>query len=271
MTFRQYNLQKKRSRYNAYIKYRHFVPKIFRSFIEYPILSPKNKNKYNFDLYISLGNNCISAMTLKTLNLRTFSFPFDWLCGVPLEKNLDWILKEFKNFLNYSDLSFPEQILKDELHLRVKNITTGTHFLHDFSNNSLPEFQSIKQKYERRCERLLYSSINQKLLFLYIESNPDNIDYLVTAKKVLQKLVLVKEKVHAKDAKLVILHSSTKESQEINVFKTQGSSIYIFGSPKAHPFPFPGKEKLGLALLVQEILQTIEEDSQEHSTPVQSK
>lgn len=65
MTFRQYNLQKKRSRYNAYIKYRHFVPKIFRSFIEYPILSPKNKNKYNFDLYISLGNNCISAMTLK--------------------------------------------------------------------------------------------------------------------------------------------------------------------------------------------------------------
>ena len=266
MTLRQYNLQKKYSRYNSYIKYRQFIPKVLRRFIEAPIASP-SLIKRNFDFYISVGNNCICAITLKILNLRTYSFPFDWLCGVPLEKNLDWILKDFKDFLNYSDLSYPEEILKDDLHLRVKNITTGTFFLHDFSNNSLQEFQSIKQKYHRRCERLLQSCENKKLLFVYIESNPDNINYQTTAKEILEKLNHVTEKLKAKEAKLVILHSSPKETQELNVFRNHKSVLYFYGTPKARPFPFNGKEKLGLALLLKEILQTIEEDPEDHSAP----
>lgn len=54
MTLRQYNLQKKYSRYNSYIKYRQFIPKVLRRFIEAPIASP-SLIKRNFDFYISVA------------------------------------------------------------------------------------------------------------------------------------------------------------------------------------------------------------------------
>lgn len=259
MTFKQYNLQKKYSRYNIYIKHRHFVPKILRSLIESPIVSPKNKKSWGFDLYISLGNNCLPAIALRILNLRTSSFPFDWLCGVPLERNLDWILKDFRDFLNYS----PEKVLEGDIHLRVENIATGTFFIHDFLTNSLTEFQSIKEKYKRRSDRLLFSCKNKKLLFLYIESNPDKINYLTEDKKILQKLDQVKEKLKAKDVRLILLHHSKEETGKIKVLQSENSTLYLFSSPKAKQMSSE-KEKLGLALLLNEILQTIKADTKDY-------
>lgn len=62
----------------------------------------------------------MSARTLRRLKLRTFSFPFDWLAGVPLLTNLSWILQSFDGFLEYKDLDFPEKLEGKEKHLKVK-------------------------------------------------------------------------------------------------------------------------------------------------------
>ena len=111
-------LQKKVSPYNLYYRWFHLIPKPLRPLIQAKIF-PQNPSR-NFDLYISTGNNCTAAFALKILNLRTFSFPFDWLWGVPLLKNLDWILLEFKNFLEYNDLRYPPRIENGKKHLQVK-------------------------------------------------------------------------------------------------------------------------------------------------------
>ena len=113
----------------------------------------------------------------------------------------------------------------------------------------------------------MQSCENKKLLFLYIESNPDNINHLTTAEKVLEQLNQVTNKLKAKEIKLVILHSSQQETKEINVFRNKKSALYFYGTPKARPFPFNGKERLELALLLKEILQTIEEDPEDPSAP----
>lgn len=263
MTIKQYNLLKQCSHYNLYSKYRHFVPRILRPSIESKIFSPlhSHSNKHNPELYISLGNNCISAIILSLLELRTFSFPFDWISGGPLDKNLDFILNEFKDFLNHQDLTYPKEQVKDSKHLRVHNDRTDTFFVHDFVNDSLPEFHSVKEKYDRRCNRLLRSCASKRVLFLYTESNLDSIDYKKSAEKILKKLNLVKDKIQAKEVKLILLRSSNTESQEIKTFCNDDVHLYIFGTKMAKPFPFKEHERFKFALLVKELLQTIENDS----------
>lgn len=256
MTTKENILKKYSSPYNLYFRFRHFFPKILRPYIESIIFTPhRNKNTHQFDLCISLGNNCLSANSLITLKLRTRSFPFDWLYGVPLERNLDWIINDFHGFLRYKDLDFPEQVVGRDKHLRVKNLSTNTFFIHDFLTSTFSEFLTVEQKYKRRCSRLLHSCSGKSPLFLYIESNPDNIDYLSKAKHILEKLSQVKTKLNAKKVTLLIIYTSTKESENINLFQHNNSHLYLFGSQKTRPKDH--KDRLELAFLIKEILKTI--------------
>lgn len=171
-----YSLQKHSNYSNLYFKYQRFIPKIFRSHIESSILTFSSAGEIKpFDLCISLGNYCLPAMTLDILNLRKYSFPFDWLSSVDLDKNLDWIINDFDGFLSYPDLVFPKEINCKDEHIRVQNIKTGISFVHDFTEDSLSEFHSITEKYKRRCNRLLQSCANKRVLFLYVESQPRQI------------------------------------------------------------------------------------------------
>lgn len=258
MHIEKHTVQKKIiSIYNLYFRYTHLIPKIIRPWIILKIF-PK-RPKRNFDLYISLGNNCTAARTLKTLDLRTFSFPFDWLWGVPLVKNLDWILQEFKGFLNYEDLVYALKIEEGAEHLKVKNHRTGTYFIHDFLTNSHDEFLSIQEKYNRRCFRLLNECKNKNIFFLYVEGNDDKVNYAQSSESLLKKLIEVKNKLKARKVTLTIIHSSKQESNEIETLQTNGCSLYLFGSPQVTPKNT--KDRQQLALLLKEVLQTIEEDT----------
>lgn len=119
-----YSLQKHSNYSNLYFKYQRFIPKIFRSHIESSILTFSSAGEIKpFDLCISLGNYCLPAMTLDILNLRKYSFPFDWLSSVDLDKNLDWIINDFDGFLSYPDLVFPKDINCKDEHIRVQKKT----------------------------------------------------------------------------------------------------------------------------------------------------
>lgn len=267
MHIEKHTVQKIISSYNLYFRYTHLVPKIIRPWIRSKIFSENPKR--NFDFYISLGNNCTAARTLKTLNLRTFSFPFDWLWGVPLIKNLDWILQGFKGFLNYEDLVYPLKIEAGAEHLKVKNHRTGTYFIHDFLTDSYDEFLSIQEKYNRRCLRLLNECKNKNVFFLYIEHNNDKINYAQSPESILKKLVKAKNKIGARKITLSIIHSSKQESNKIETLQTNGCSLYLFGSQQVTPKNT--KDRHQLALLLKEVLQTIEEDTNKCSMPSLSK
>ena len=253
-----YSLQKHSDYANLYFRYQHFIPKIFRSYIESSILTFSSTGETKpFDLCISLGNYCLPAMILDILNLREYSFPFDWLSSVDLDTNIDWILNDFDGFLSYADLVFPKDINCKDEHIRVHNIKTGISFVHDFTEDSLSEFHTIEEKYKRRCNRLLQSCANKRILFLYVESNPDKFNYKENGEQLLSKLHQAQKKLQAAKVMLVVLYHQRQESGTINVFQTQNSSLYFYGSQKIKIFPMRHKEKLEFALQVKEVLQTI--------------
>ena len=240
--------------YTFYIKHYHIFPKIFRPTID-SIIFPKKPNR-NYDLYISLGNNCTSATTLKRLNLRTFSFPFDWLWGVPLTRNLEWILADFKGFLEYDDLFFPNKIEKPNIHHQnVKNTKTGTYFIHDFLTDSRDEFQLIKNKYDRRCSRLLQMCKDKNILFLYTEHDNDGVNYLSLANAIHERLVCVKEKLCAKSVTLILLSQANQKEDKIYVIEQQKCRLYLYKSTNTKPNNTIDRSLLALQL--EEILKLI--------------
>lgn len=269
---KKYQLIKNNSPFRLYFKLIRVIPKFIRPYLIAKMF-PENPVR-DFDLYISLGNNCMSARTLRRLKLRTFSFPFDWLAGVPLLTNLSWILQSFDGFLEYKDLDFPEKLEGKEKHLKVKNRRTNTFFIHDFLSHSPDEFSTIKEKYKRRCDRLLTICKNKEVLFLFIEGNDDNINYPEISEKIFDTLVLVKNKLQASKISLILLHFSNSPSDnKINVIQKGNCTLYLFASAKLRPLHIKGRQEL--ALQVQEILQTIKTDTNEchphyHENPLKS-
>lgn len=58
-----------------------------------------------------------------------------------------------------------------------------------------------------------------------------------------------------KKVTLLIIYTSTKESENINLFQHNNSHLYLFGSQKTRPKDH--KDRLELAFLIKEILKTI--------------
>jgi hypothetical protein len=101
-------------------------------------------------------------MTLSVHSLRCASSPFDWVNYYDEGKyfnnfrgNIDIILNQFKNFMNIEDF---EKIPKWGV---VYNKRTKWCFWHDFAEDKdlVNDFPYIKEKYERRAERLLCNFI----------------------------------------------------------------------------------------------------------------
>lgn len=51
-----------------------------------------------FDIVISIGEDCSCAFYLKDLCLRDASYPFDWLCNATFEKRIELIVNKFDGF-----------------------------------------------------------------------------------------------------------------------------------------------------------------------------
>jgi hypothetical protein len=101
-------------------------------------------NKY--DEYVSIGNKCPTAITLKNTNKRTQSYPFDWIPILPKQ-----VLMYIKN--NFTDFIPEKGIINKE------NIWFG-HF--DLTS------EIVIETINRRIKRLydLFQS-DKKVLFIY--------------------------------------------------------------------------------------------------------
>jgi len=132
-----------------------------------------------FDYIISLGENCQTAITLRSLGLRKYAFPFDWHGVRNFEiagnggfaKKIDLICNNFANFFEESNY---EEFFEtwETAHRLIVNNKTGLQFLHEFpKDQSIHDyFPKFTKKYQNRINRL-YKILqsNKIILFVFIE------------------------------------------------------------------------------------------------------
>ena len=112
-----------------------------------------------FDLVVSMGEDCACAMYLRKSSLRDASYPFDWLCHATFERRIECLKNHFDGFLekeNMRRLDKPTTGLRDLENDSYEDVNTGFYFYHDFKENVPFDivFSGVKNKYERRIERL---------------------------------------------------------------------------------------------------------------------
>ena len=141
-----------------------------------------NKKKKDV-IYIPIGRGCHTAMHLNILGLRKCSYPMDWL--IPSDKNevletrFEYLMGNFKGFLEKSYLNTYNNKHDIEHKLSVHNRYSDLWFHHDFKdiNKFDKEFKSIKRKYNRRCKRLIQDIKHAKeVRLIYMQNTWDHID-----------------------------------------------------------------------------------------------
>lgn len=120
-----------------------------------------------------LVEDCACAMYLRKSSLRDASYPFDWLCHATFERRIECLKNHFDGFLekeNMRRLDKPTTGLRDLENDSYEDVNTGFYFYHDFKENVPFDivFSGVKNKYERRIERL-YKNIEKckKVLFVW--------------------------------------------------------------------------------------------------------
>ena len=162
-----------------------------------------------FDLIVSLGEDCACTSYLRRFNLQKYSYPFDWLSNASFQTRIDLVCNDFKDFLNIEDIITYPKINSDTENNKkydlYQNTKTGFHYYHDFIANIPFEesYYSVKEKYTRRINRL-YSQIKCANNILFVWWSKDKI----LDKKQIEKAYLsLKEKFNTKDICLLCIEN----------------------------------------------------------------
>lgn len=131
-------------------------------------------------LIVPLGTDCFPAHALRDLGLRFLAFPFDW--GItPASAVLNAFKDDFAHF--FCELKLDQQVDWTP-HFWVRDVRYGFLSAHDFAKEGAGEWHSqiptIRQKYQRRAERLLHcfaQGTNKTIYFLRttICADPSNV------------------------------------------------------------------------------------------------
>lgn len=158
-------------------------------FISTEIKRMKKFEKSEYDLILSLGGSCSVAKQLIFKNLRTESFPFDWLfhkSNETLKYLIQGFSDDFKDFLLKENLR-PSSLEErgDSDRLQYKDKLTGYFSIHDFDKEE--DYPKVYKKYQRRINRLKkrLSHSNRILLILDASYHVD-LTYLTLIRKAIQ-------------------------------------------------------------------------------------
>jgi glycosyltransferase involved in cell wall biosynthesis len=123
-----------------------------------------------YDTVISVGAACFVPAALKSLELRDFSGPFDWMFGSDVITRLNIIYNEFENYFNIDDFEYVAEN-PDNGKSTYRNNRTGIVYNHDFEPGDFTEsFPPVAEKYERRISRMMsYLKSNKKVLLVFAE------------------------------------------------------------------------------------------------------
>jgi hypothetical protein len=130
-----------------------------------------------YDEFVSLGSSCCPALSMRELNIKTQTYPFDWVRSNN-KIIYDILLNGKKNFLRFDsiDESFFMNEMYSSLHETEKRghnnsiNTYGQHFTH-YRNLSV---QQIQDKFNRYIDRF-FSLFKSGKKVLFIQSHEDYI------------------------------------------------------------------------------------------------
>ena len=130
-----------------------------------------------YELIVPIGNNCSAARQLERLELRRYSYPFDWLAAgddEALSQACTLLETHFKDFLVWENLRRCPESEKGG-HPAYYDDGSRRMFLHDFYKGALHDgYAEVVKKYHRRIERL-YKLLekSQSILFVYVSAKPE--------------------------------------------------------------------------------------------------
>lgn len=112
-------------------------------------------------LFVSLGSICAPATMTRHCNIRTASFPFDWIVSTDGEMFLELLSEDFSDFFNMEYLVRDDQFTHNIHNTPVNgNVLLNTYyhleFLHEEGNwktEFLPTMGKFKSRYQRRIKR----------------------------------------------------------------------------------------------------------------------
>ena len=198
-------------------------------------------NRKKYDLIFSLGAACSCAQTLISANLRQFSSPFDWLFGSDFVSRCKILTSDFERFLEEKDLEYSHSersISCDAYYNRYNDLT----FNHDFeAKKELKEtFPQVKEKYNRRINRLLQKIQEARtILIVYIET-PD-IENHSTNKEILSGWRKIHQKYPDKKIDLLYLINDNKmnpkQSEKENLSENVIKIVANYKSRKPNALP----------------------------------
>ena len=132
-----------------------------------------------YDLIFSIGGGCATSLQLRKRELQFLSFPFDWLFQVS-SSTYSHILSlqkcfedDFSNWLAKENM---ENLVGDErgtseLEHQYKDKENGFRYIHDFhfSIDDEIEYLKVKEKHQRRIDRLLKTIQKSKKVLLFLD------------------------------------------------------------------------------------------------------
>ena len=129
-----------------------------------------------FDFVVGIGSACIASQAMRDAGLQYASYPFDWMSGPTFGQRIQTVCSEFEGWFRQEDLEFagnPNGFTHDS----YRNRATNALFPHDFEiGRSLAEsYPTVKEKYDRRIDRL-YASIrrSKRVLVVWLENPSDD-------------------------------------------------------------------------------------------------
>ena len=133
-----------------------------------------------YDFIVSIGPACFTSSNLRKSFLQFKSYPFDWISTESLTDNINFIVNEFKDFLNKEDLTNLETQngKKTNSCFIYKNLKNNIIYPHDIEiNKNFDEaFEQVSNKYNRRINRLYDSIKNSKTVLLVYINLPNKIE-----------------------------------------------------------------------------------------------
>lgn len=173
MSVSKFNVYYYRNKFSTFILSKYScMPKVFRKFILNKLCSFEQKK---YDEIISLGANCVTAMTLRYCGIRYHSYPFDWIAKYEFFDRFKLIKNRFKDFFNFNDLKF--EIRHGKYY--ATNGRTNYVMPHDFGKCSegspFDKYPEANLKYRRRVDRLYENTRNKKILLVYFEVDDERL------------------------------------------------------------------------------------------------
>jgi hypothetical protein len=124
-----------------------------------------------YDLIFGIGGACSCSTLLRNRQLQNFSYPFDWVSHQYFKGSIDILGNKFKNFIEYEDLEYICSPLEHDIYRNKSNNMLFNHdFPKNYDKNRKESFLLVKEKYDRRINRLLTKiSESKRVLMVYLE------------------------------------------------------------------------------------------------------